>query len=139
VAYHLSNKSVNIIYIYICGKRSVPSLRTFRVTRNTGVPAQPTHIDLSDWQSSWSLNRRSFVRNLTLALAFAALWTLSGCKKTGEGQYEVQKPVVGTETDTVNTPSIETGTVKDTITVPTVGTEKKEVTLPKVEVKKPKE
>jgi hypothetical protein len=79
------------------------------------------------------------VRKLTLAVAFAALWTLSGCKKTGEGQYEVQKPVVGTETDTVNTPSVETGTVKATINVPTVGTEKKEVTLPKVEVKKPKE
>jgi hypothetical protein len=79
------------------------------------------------------------VRKLTLAVAFAALWTLSGCKKTGEGQYEVQKPVIGTETDTVNTPSVETGTVKDTINVPTVKTEKKEVTLPKVEVKKPKE
>lgn len=69
------------------------------------------------------------MRKLTLALAFAALWTLSGCKKTGEGQYEVQKPVVGTETDTVNTPSVETGTVKDTI----------EVTRPTVEVNKPKE
>ena len=79
------------------------------------------------------------MRNLTLAVALAAVWTLSGCKKTGEGQYEVQKPVVGTETDTVNTPSVETGTVKDTITVPKVGTEKKEVTVPKVEVKKPNE
>jgi hypothetical protein len=76
------------------------------------------------------------VRKLTLAVACAALWTLSGCKKTGEGQYEVQKPVVGTETDTVNTPSVETGTVKDTVNVPTVKTEKKEVTMPKVEVKK---
>jgi hypothetical protein len=79
------------------------------------------------------------VNKLTLAVALAALITLGACKKTGEGQYEVQKPVVGTETDTVNTPSVETGTVKDTITVPTVGTEKKEVDLPKVEVKKPKE
>jgi hypothetical protein len=69
------------------------------------------------------------VRKLTLAVAFAALWTLSGCKKTGEGQYEVQKPVIGTETDTINTPTVETGTVKDTI----------EVTRPTVEVKKPKE
>jgi hypothetical protein len=77
------------------------------------------------------------VRKLSLAVAVAALWAVSGCKKTGEGQYEVQKPVVGTETDTVNTPSVETGTVKDTITVPKVGTEKKEVTVPKVEVKKP--
>lgn len=79
------------------------------------------------------------MRNLTLAVAFVAVWSLSACKKTGEGQYEVQKPVVGTETDTVNTPSVETGTVKDTITVPKVETEKKEVTLPKVEVKKPNE
>jgi hypothetical protein len=69
------------------------------------------------------------VRKLTLALALAAVWTLSGCKKTGEGQYEVQKPVIGTESDTINTPTVETGTVKDTI----------EVTRPTVEVKKPKE
>jgi hypothetical protein len=79
------------------------------------------------------------VRKLTLALALAAVWTLSGCKKTGEGQYEVEKPTVGTTTDTVNTPSVETGTVKDTITVPKVETEKKEVEVPKVEVKKPNE
>jgi hypothetical protein len=77
------------------------------------------------------------VRKVTLAVAIAALWTLGACKKTGEGQYEVQKPVIGTETDTVHTPTVETGTVKDTINVPTVKTEKKEVTLPKVEVKKP--
>jgi hypothetical protein len=137
----VSNNSVNIIYIPFCGKplgRPGDSIaRHSSVTRNTGYSHRPTHIGA--WQFSWSLNRRSLVRKLTLAVAFAALWTLSGCKKTGEGQYEVQKPVVGTETDTVNTPSVETGTVKDTINVPTVGTEKKEVTLPKVEVKKPKE
>lgn len=79
------------------------------------------------------------MNKLTLALALAALTTVGACKKTGEGQYEVQKPVVGTETETVNTPSVETGTVKDTITVPTVGTEKKEVNVPKVEVNPPKE
>jgi hypothetical protein len=79
------------------------------------------------------------VRKATLTLAVVALWTVTGCKKTGDGQYEVQKPVVGTETDTVNTPTVETGTVKDTVNVPKVETEKKEVTLPKVEVKKPKQ
>jgi hypothetical protein len=79
------------------------------------------------------------VRNITLVVAFAAVWTLSGCKKTGDGQYEVEKPVIGTEKDTINTPTVETGTVKDTINVPTVKTEKKEVTVPKVEVKKPNE
>ena len=77
------------------------------------------------------------MRKLTLAVAIASLATLSACKKTGEGQYEVQKPVVGTETDTVNTPSVETGTVKDTINVPKVETEKKAVELPKVSVDKP--
>lgn len=69
------------------------------------------------------------MRKLTLAVALAAVWTLSGCKKTGEGQYEVQKPVVGTETDTVHTPSVETGTVKDTVTI----------TRPTVDVKSPEE
>ncbi|MGH9895643.1 MAG: hypothetical protein ACREA0_27400, partial [bacterium] len=71
------------------------------------------------------------MRKLTLAVTIAALVTLGACKKTGEGQYEVQKPVIGTERDTVNTPTVETGTVKDTINVPTVETEEKEVTLPK--------
>lgn len=79
------------------------------------------------------------MNKLTVVVALAALTTLGACKKTGDGQYEVQKPVVGTETDTVNTPTVETGTVKDTITVPTVGTEKKEVNVPKVEVNPPKE
>jgi hypothetical protein len=79
------------------------------------------------------------VRKLTLAAGIAALVVTSACKKTGEGEYEVQKPAVGTTTDTVETPSVETGTVKDTISVPTVGTEKKEVNMPKVDVKTPEE
>jgi outer membrane protein assembly factor BamE (lipoprotein component of BamABCDE complex) len=69
------------------------------------------------------------VNKLTLVVALAALTALSACKKTGEGQYEVQKPVIGTETDTVNTPTVETGTVKDTVVV----------TRPTVEINKPKE
>ena len=79
------------------------------------------------------------MNKLALAMALVALTSIGACKKTGDGQYEVQKPVIGTETDTVNTPTVETGTVKDTITVPTVGTEKKEVNVPKVEVNEPKE
>ena len=71
----------------------------------------------------------------------AAVAVLAACKKTGEGEYQVEKPVVGTQTDTVNTPSVETGTVKDTISVPDVDvkTEKKEVNMPKVDVKTPEE
>jgi hypothetical protein len=81
------------------------------------------------------------MRNATLAAAIAAFVLTSACKKTGEGEYQVEKPVIGTETDTMQTPSVETGTVKDTISVPEVdvSTEKKEVTLPKVDVETPSE
>ena len=76
---------------------------------------------------------------LMLAAGIAAFVLTGACRKTGEGEYEVQKPTVGTTTDTINTPSVETGTVKDTINVPKVTTEKKEVNVPKVDVKKPNE
>jgi hypothetical protein len=80
------------------------------------------------------------VRSITLAAAIAA-FALSACEKTGEGEYEVQKPVIGSETDTVETPSVETGAVKDTINVPDVdvNTEKKEVTVPEADVETPSE
>ena len=54
------------------------------------------------------------MRKLTLAAGIAALIVTSACKKTGEGEYQVEKPTVGTTTDTVQTPSVETGTAKDT-------------------------
>ena len=72
---------------------------------------------------------------LTLAVALTAVSTLGACKKTGEGEYQVEKPVVGTQTDTVHTPSVDVGTKTDTITTPTVGTKKTEVKVPVV--KKP--
>jgi hypothetical protein len=79
------------------------------------------------------------VRKFTLAAGIAALVITGACRKTGEGEYEVKKPVIGTETDTVRTPSVETGAVKDTLDVPTVGTEKKEVEVPKVKVVPPED
>ena len=79
------------------------------------------------------------MRKLSLTAAIAALVVTSACKKTGEGEYQVEKPTLGTTTDTVQTPSVETGTVKDTLNVPKVTTEKKEVNVPKVEVKTPDE
>ena len=81
------------------------------------------------------------MRTIGLAAAIAAFVLTAGCKKTGEGEYEVQKPVIGTETDTMETPSVETGSVKDTISVPDVDvhSEKKEVTVPKVDVETPSE
>jgi hypothetical protein len=65
------------------------------------------------------------VSKLTIATALAVLCAVTACKKTGEGTYEVEKPVVGTQTDTVKTPSVDVK--KETTTV----------TVPKVEVKKP--
>jgi hypothetical protein len=81
------------------------------------------------------------VRSITLAAAIAAFALVSACEKTGEGEYQVEKPVIGSETDTVETPSVETGTVKDTISVPDVDvdTDKEEVNLPKVDVETPSE
>jgi hypothetical protein len=86
-----------------------------------------------------------------LAIALAAVAVLGACKKTGEGEYEVQKPVVGTQTDTVHTPSVDVGTKTDTVNTPTVGTQKDtlivnkpvvgtkktEVKVPTVDVKSP--
>ena len=65
------------------------------------------------------------MRQLTIAVALAALCAVTACKKTGEGEYQVEKPVVGTQTDTVNTPTVDV--TKDTA----------QVTVPKVEVHKP--
>ena len=81
------------------------------------------------------------MRNIALAATIAAVLATSACKKTGEGEYQVEKPVIGSETDTVETPSIETGSVKDTISVPDVdvNTEKKEVKVPTVDVETPSE
>jgi hypothetical protein len=62
------------------------------------------------------------MRKLVVALAFSAV--IGACKKTGEGEYQVEKPVVGTQTDTVHTPSVEVGTKTDTLNTPTVGTTK---------------
>ena len=81
------------------------------------------------------------MRSMSLAAAIAAFALTAACEKTGEGEYQVEKPVIGTETDTVETPSVETGSVKDTISVPDVdvNTEKKEVKVPTVDVETPSE
>jgi hypothetical protein len=67
------------------------------------------------------------VRKLAAVAAVMAVVAIAGCKKTGEGEYQVEKPVVGTVTDTVNTPSVDVG--KDTVAV----------TVPTVDVKSPNE
>ena len=81
------------------------------------------------------------MRKLAFAVALTAVSTLGACKKTGEGEYQVEKPVVGTTTDTVHTPSVDVGTKTDTITTPNVdvNTKQTEVKVPTVDVKSPAE
>ncbi len=45
---------------------------------------------------------------------------LAGCKKTGEGEYEIQRPVVGTITDTVRTPTVDVGRDTHRVVTPDV-------------------
>jgi hypothetical protein len=59
------------------------------------------------------------MRKMTIAAAVLALAS-TACKKTGEGTYEVQKPVVGTVTDTVHTPVVKTGTDTATVVIPKI-------------------
>lgn len=78
------------------------------------------------------------MNKMFLAAAVLALGA-TACKKTGEGQYEVQKPVVGTVTDTVHTPVVETGVDTTKVAVPKVEVKKDSATIkvPTVQIKKP--
>jgi hypothetical protein len=60
---------------------------------------------------------------ILLGAALLAL-PIAACKKTGENEYQVQTPTVGTETKTVTTPDVDVGTKVDTISTPVVGTKK---------------
>jgi len=60
------------------------------------------------------------VRKLAAVAVVMAVVSISACKKTGEGEYQVEKPVIGTQTDTINTPSIDVGTDTVKVKVPTV-------------------
>lgn len=62
-------------------------------------------------------------RSLLIGAAILAL-PLAACKKTGDNQYQVQTPTIGTDTHTVTTPSVDVGTKVDTINTPVVGTKK---------------
>ncbi|SRR6266699_3354941 len=77
-----------------------------------GLPANPL------------LEGRRLVRKFAVVAAVLVAGSISACKKTAPGEYEVQKPVIGTQTDTIHTPTFQ------------VGTETTKVAVPKVEVKK---
>jgi hypothetical protein len=74
------------------------------------------------------------VRKL-LAVAILAV-SITACKKTANGDVEVQKPVVGTVTDTLNVPSVSVTTDSTKVEVPKVVTDTATIKVPKVQVKK---
>lgn len=81
------------------------------------------------------------VRALSLTALAAAL---GACRKTEDGQVQVQVPDVDVKIsrDTVtvptpNLPNVDVGTKRDTVTVPTVGTKRTEVQRPTADVKRP--
>ena len=76
------------------------------------------------------------MRKLAAVAAVMAVVSISACKKTGEGEYQVEKPVVGTQTDTIHTPTIEVGTQTTTVAVPKVKMDSAKIKTPTVKVKR---
>ena len=80
------------------------------------------------------------VRKFAAVAAVLAVVSISACKKTGEGEYQVEKPVVGTQTDTIHTPTVDVGTDTARVTVPNVDVRKDTaaIKVPTVKVNPPK-
>ena len=76
------------------------------------------------------------MRKLAAVAAVMAVVSISACKKTGEGQYQIEKPVIGTQTDTIHTPTIDVGTQTTTVAVPKVKMDSAKIKTPTVTVKK---
>jgi hypothetical protein len=70
------------------------------------------------------------MRKMLLGAALLAL-PIAACKKTGENEYQVQTPTIGTDTHTVKTPDVDVGTKIDTINTPVVGTKKDTIIVDK--------
>ena len=80
------------------------------------------------------------MRKFAAVAAVLAVVSISACKKTGEGEYQVEKPVIGTQTDTIHTPTLQMGTDTAAVKVPKVQvkTDTAKIKVPTVKVKPPK-
>lgn len=58
------------------------------------------------------------MRKLFVLAILAA--SITACSKTESGDLEVEKPVIGTVTDTINVPTVEIGTDTTTIKTPDI-------------------
>ena len=76
------------------------------------------------------------MRKLAAVAAVMAVVSISACKKTGDGEYQVEKPVVGTQTDTIHTPTIQVGTETTTVAVPKVKMDSAKIKTPTLKVKR---
>ena len=78
------------------------------------------------------------MRKFAAVAAVLAVVSISACKKTGEGEYQVERPVIGTQTDTIHTPTVQVGTDTAKVAVPKVEVKKEStaVKVPTVRVKK---
>ena len=72
-----------------------------------------------------------------VAVAILAV-SITACSKTDSGDLEVEKPVVGTVTDTLNVPSVDVTTDTAKVAVPDIDVNKDtaSIKVPKVEVKR---
>ena len=79
------------------------------------------------------------MHRVAITAALAAVALLGACKKTGDGEYEVTRPTIGTTTDTVRTPEVSVGTDTHTVTTPKVEVRRDSarIVTPKVRVKRP--
>ena len=86
------------------------------------------------------LEGRRLVRKFAAVAAVLAVVSISACKKTGDGEYQVEKPVVGTQTDTIHTPTVEVGTDTTNVKVPKVQvkTDTARIKVPTIKVNPPK-
>lgn len=71
-------------------------------------------------------------------VAISSLLTVGACSKTESGDLEVEKPVVGTVTDTVSVPTLDVGTQTQQVAVPNVEVKTDSVTIktPTIEIKR---
>ncbi|HEY8833600.1 MAG TPA: hypothetical protein VIM21_13975 [Gemmatimonadaceae bacterium] len=76
------------------------------------------------------------MRKLAAVAAVMAVVSISACKKTGDGEYQVEKPVVGTQTDTIHTPTVQVGSETTTVAVPKVKMDSAKIKTPTITVKK---
>jgi hypothetical protein len=65
------------------------------------------------------------VRKLVAVAVVLAIAGTAACKKTGEGEYEVQRPTVGVETDTIRTPDVDIRRDTVGVQVPRVDVERR--------------